>query len=181
MNSKEALPPTPPASTLKIRAKMQAQSAKDTKPEIALRRELHRRGLRFRVGVPLPGAPRRTADIMWTGRKVAVFVDGCYWHGCPEHFHIPKTNAVWWLAKIGRNQTRDAETTELLEARGWTVIRIWEHEPLHQAADRVELAVRGARHEEVGSPRSPEAPDYGSCTNSAVRRISRSPVNNLRE
>lgn len=137
----EELLPAAAAGSLAIRAKMQAQKEKDTKPEVALRRELHRRGVRFRKSGPLPGMPRRSADIMWTGRKIAVFVDGCYWHGCPEHFHTPRTNTEWWLAKIRKNQARDAKTTEALEAAGWTVVRVWEHEEPAEAADRVQAAL----------------------------------------
>lgn len=140
-----SLPPAPPAGSDHIRAKMQAQRVRDTKPEVALRQELHRRGVRFRVGAKLPGLSRRSADLAWLGRKVAVFVDGCYWHGCPEHFHVPKTNTEWWLEKIGRNKARDQTTQTTLEAAGWTVVRIWEHEDIAQAADRVQAALDSAK------------------------------------
>lgn len=151
----KVLPPAPAAGSLTIRAKMQAQKAKDTKPEVALRRELHRRGIRFRKSGPLPGMPRRSADIMWSGRKVAVFIDGCYWHGCPEHFHTPKTNTEWWLAKIRRNQNRDASTTAALEERGWKVLRLWEHVPTTEAADLVEKVLASTREKDSDREMTP--------------------------
>jgi DNA mismatch endonuclease (patch repair protein) len=121
---------------------MSRQATRDTGPEIALRRELHRRGLRYRVHFrPLP-ALRRTADIVFTRRGVAVFVDGCFWHSCPEHRTFPVTNQAFWAAKLARNVERDRETDRLLAAAGWTVIRMWEHEDPAEAADRLEAVVR---------------------------------------
>lgn len=132
---------TPRAGSEFIRAKMQAQRVRDTKPEIMLRRVLHARGVRFRLSGKLPPLPRRTADIVWAQRRVAVFVDGCFWHGCPEHFVLPKTHSEWWQEKIDRNRRRDEETSETLVATGWSVLRIWEHVPATQAADAVEAAL----------------------------------------
>lgn len=123
---------------------MLGNRSRDTKPELLLRSILHRRGLRFRVcRRPLP-LVRRTADVVFTRAKVAVFVDGCYWHGCPEHFRQPKTNTEYWAPKIARNRERDAEIDELLRAAGWTVIRAWSHEDADAVADQVERAVRGS-------------------------------------
>ncbi|KAB1108233.1 very short patch repair endonuclease [Micromonospora aurantiaca] len=116
---------------------MQRQRRKDTEPELALRRSLHRAGLRYRIGLPVVGSPRRTIDIAFTRIKLAVFVDGCFWHGCPQHATWPKANAAWWEAKILKNRERDRETTRQLEQAGWTVIRIWEHEPAESAASRL--------------------------------------------
>jgi DNA mismatch endonuclease (patch repair protein) len=92
-----------------------------------MRRALHAAGLRYRVGLPVPGRPRRTIDIAFPGIRLAVFVDGCFWHGCPTHRTWPKTNAEWWLHKIDTNRSRDAETDQILSDHGWRVIRVWEH------------------------------------------------------
>lgn len=109
---------------------------------MALRRRLHADGFRFRVDYPpLPGL-RRKADIVFTRRRVAVFVDGCFWHRCREHGTMPVSNAEWWEAKLARNVERDAETNHLLADAGWTVVRVWEHEAPGSAARQVEAAVR---------------------------------------
>jgi DNA mismatch endonuclease, patch repair protein len=116
------------ASSPGVRASMRSNRGRDTKPELALRRAVHRLGLRYRVNTrPLPEV-RRTADLVFTRARVAVFLDGCFWHGCPEHLHIPKANADWWVAKLAMNQARDASATAQLRALGWTVLRFWEHE-----------------------------------------------------
>lgn len=115
---------------------------RDTQPELALRSELHRRGFRFRVDrAPVPGL-RSRADIVFGPARVAVYVDGCFWHSCPEHGTRPKANADWWERKLDRNQERDRETDRVLRQHGWKVVRIWEHEDPVEAADRVEVAVR---------------------------------------
>lgn len=132
---------------------MQRQRRKDTEPELALRRALHRAGLRYRVGLPVTGLPRRSVDIAFTRIKLAVFVDGCFWHGCPQHATWPKANAAWWEAKILKNRERDGETTRKLEGVGWTVIRIWEHESAEDAAARLLDLVRGMRAAATVSPR----------------------------
>lgn len=107
---------------------MQANRSKDTGPEVALRRILHAQGLRYRVNYrPLAGI-RRTADVVFPRRRVAVFVDGCFWHGCPEHYRAPKANSDYWRLKITRNVERDAEINQLLAAHGWAVLRFWSHE-----------------------------------------------------
>lgn len=123
---------------------MKNQRRRDTKPEAALRSELWRRGLRYRVDVKVVGR-RRRVDIGFTRVKVAVFVDGCFWHRCPEHGSFPKSNRAWWTEKLQANERRDRDTDiELVEA-GWLVIRVWEHEDPIKAADRVEAAVRARR------------------------------------
>jgi DNA mismatch endonuclease (patch repair protein) len=120
------------------------QARRDTAPELAVRRELHRRGLRYRVDVaPLQGR-RRTADVVFPKARVAVYVDGCFWHMCPEHSTLPKHNGEWWLAKLEANVRRDRETDAELTAAGWTVVRSWEHESASAAADRVQVAVQAA-------------------------------------
>lgn len=118
---------------------------RDTGPELALRSELHRRGLRFRVDkAPIQGL-RSRADLVFGPDKVAVYVDGCFWHSCPEHGSMPKANAAFWKRKLERNQQRDAETDGALRRRGWEVVRVWEHEKVTEAADRVEEVLRARR------------------------------------
>ncbi|MFJ7249151.1 very short patch repair endonuclease [Kitasatospora sp. NPDC098652] len=121
---------------------MRRQARKDTEPELAVRKLLHRNGLRYRVNLPVPGMPRRTVDISFPRAKVAVFMDGCFWHGCPQHATEPKANAEWWRAKLDRNMERDEETTHHLTAQGWTVLRFWEHETASDVAARITAAVR---------------------------------------
>lgn len=107
---------------------MQANRSRDTGPELAVRVLLHARGLRYRVNYRPVKDLRRTADIVFTRRRLAVFIDGCYWHACREHGSQPSVNADYWTPKLKRNQDRDRETTERLRAEGWTVLRFWEHE-----------------------------------------------------
>ena len=121
---------------------MSRQRPRDTAPELALRKILHARGRRFRVHSPLPGMPRRRADLLFTRAKLAVFVDGCFWHVCPDHATHPGNNEAWWALKLKRNQERDRETTAHLEALGWTAVRIWEHVPSGEAADIVEAVLQ---------------------------------------
>jgi DNA mismatch endonuclease (patch repair protein) len=112
-----------------------------TTPELKLRRELHRRGLRFRVDDRrLPGRP----DVAFTRAKVAVFVDGCFWHRCPEHGTLPRNNRDWWRAKLDRNVARDRSKDAALGELGWTVLHVWEHGSPAAAADRIEAAWRRA-------------------------------------
>lgn len=136
-------------------ARMSRQATRDTEPELLLRRELHRLGLRYRVDHALPGMPRRRADILFTRAKVAVFVDGCFWHACPEHKTAPANNAAWWSAKLARNVARDRETDEHLSSLGWTVLRVWEHENVIQAATDIGRIVRSATAQ-MGPPPQPE-------------------------
>ncbi len=117
----------------------------DTAPEIALRKALHARGLRYRVQFHVPGNRRRRIDIAFTRAKVAVMVDGCFWHGCPDHGTRPVANREWWDWKIARNTERDRDTDQLLAEHGWTVVRVWEHEDPDEAAGRVETLVRQRR------------------------------------
>lgn len=134
----------PPASSPEVSARMRAVRVRDTLPEVMLRRALRGLGLTgYRVDRPLalPGV-RRKADVTFCGARVAVFVDGCYWHGCPEHFRPSGANRDWWVAKIERTRRRDADTTARLADAGWTVIRVWEHEDPEEAAARVARAVR---------------------------------------
>ena len=132
------------ASSEATRKSMQGNRSRDTKPELAVRSAVHRRGLRYRVAVrPLPEL-RRTADLVFRKAKIAVFVDGCYWHGCPEHHTQPATNPEYWSAKITGNIARDQDTDAHLQKAGWTVLRFWEHEDPETVADAVERSVRAA-------------------------------------
>lgn len=128
------------ASSEGSRRSMRSNRGRDTKPEIAVRRLLHAAGLRYRVDfAPLGG--RRRADIVFTRKRIAVFIDGCFWHGCPEHLTLPKHNSEYWLPKLQRNIERDRETDAALEAAGWMVLRFWEHEAPTTVARRVIDAV----------------------------------------
>lgn len=124
--------------------RMSRQRTRDTEPELVLRRDLHRRGLRYRVDAPIPGMPRRRADLLFTRAKVAVMVDGCFWHSCPEHGTMPAKNGEWWATKLARNIERDRETDAHLASLGWTVVRVWEHEDMISAAERIVHVVRPA-------------------------------------
>lgn len=136
---------------------MSAQRRRDTQAELAVRRVLHRRGLRYRVNRPLLGGSRRRADVTFPTERVVVFVDGCFWHCCPDHQTWPKTNSDWWADKLRRNVARDRETDDQLSAAGWAVIRVWEHEDPGSAADRIESVVRERRRPSRRPPgRSPE-------------------------
>lgn len=122
---------------------MRRVRAKDTSCEMLLRRELHRRGLRYRLHTNLPGKP----DLVFASARVVVFVDGCFWHGCPEHCRLPATNREYWERKIARNRERDEAATLALADAGWKVIRIWEHQiaspaGLRASSRRVQRAVR---------------------------------------
>ncbi|WBP88090.1 very short patch repair endonuclease [Kitasatospora cathayae] len=139
----ERLPEDSKASSLAVRSSMRANRGRDTKPEKALRSLLYKQGLRYRVDAqPLAGL-RRRADLVFTKARVAVFVDGCFWHVCPDHHREARRNSEFWQRKFRENQQRDIETTRLLEEADWTVIRAWEHEDPEDVARRVVEAVRG--------------------------------------
>jgi DNA mismatch endonuclease (patch repair protein) len=132
----QPIPPSPAKST-----EMSRLGRRDTAPELALRSELHRRGYRFRVDrSPLPGL-RTRADLLFGPLRVAVYVDGCFWHSCPEHGTRPKTNCDFWDKKLKRNHERDIATDRVLREAGWEVVRIWEHEDPISAADKVVKAL----------------------------------------
>ena len=101
---------------------------RDNRPEMAVRRLLYARGLRYRVCFRIPEQRRRTIDIAFVGARLAVYIDGCFWHGCSQHQHMPKANAAWWVQKLATNRARDAAAAAQLEGLGWTVLRFWEHE-----------------------------------------------------
>ncbi|MGE5335849.1 MAG: very short patch repair endonuclease [Nitrososphaerota archaeon] len=135
------VPKAPSASSPAVRAAMRGNRKRDTRPELALRSELHRRGLRYRIDTRPLQALRCRADIVFRRQNVAVFVDGCFWHGCPEHGTSPKTNPSYWSAKITRNVERDRINDAELGDAGWVVIRVWEHELPAEAASRIAQAL----------------------------------------
>jgi len=130
------------ASSLGARRTMQANKRSNTSPEIAVRSLLHRQGLRYRVDWPLPFDRRRRADIAFTRAKVVVFIDGCYWHGCPTHYVPPKAHADYWLRKRASNEARDRDTDCAMQHLGWTVLRFWEHESPESVALRIRNVVQ---------------------------------------
>ncbi|GEL24785.1 hypothetical protein PSU4_37390 [Pseudonocardia sulfidoxydans NBRC 16205] len=130
---------------------MRSNKGRDTRPELALRSAVHALGLRYRVGArPLPRL-RRTADLVFTRARVAVFLDGCFWHGCPEHHTVAVTNSGFWAEKVATNRRRDRDTDERLREAGWVVLRVWEHEDPVEAARRVEAVFRERRAGERGA------------------------------
>jgi DNA mismatch endonuclease (patch repair protein) len=127
-----------------VRASMLANRRRDTKPELAVRRLVHAAGLRYRVDfAPLNHERRLRADLVFSRAKVAVFLDGCFWHGCPEHHTVAKRNADFWAAKVTGNRARDERVTALLVAAGWTVLRFWEHEDPAGVAAQIAETVHG--------------------------------------
>ncbi|WP_311202333.1 very short patch repair endonuclease [Micromonospora chalcea] len=127
--------PVPASSGVSRR--MSRQRRKDTAPEVSIRRLLHARGYRYRVAWPVPAMPRRSIDIAFTRLRIAVFIDGCFWHSCPEHRTKPASNSDWWSEKLKANQIRDSETNAHLAGMGWSVIRIWEHEDPTEAVEAI--------------------------------------------
>jgi DNA mismatch endonuclease, patch repair protein len=130
---------------------MQAVRRRDTDDEMRLRRALHRRGLRYRVDWAIAGIPLMRPDVVFTNLRIAVFVDGCFWHGCPLHATESKTNTEWWRAKVAANIARDRRHDEVLTDAGWLVLRFWGHEDMEHAADVVAKAVE-ARRRSLGRP-----------------------------
>ena len=128
-----------------VRDQFRRQRTRDTKPEVALRRELHARGLRYRIDRPVLAGHRFRADLVFGPARVAVFVDGCFWHACPEHGNRPKNNSSWWNDKLAANIRRDRRTDEALTAAGWISYRIWEHEDPSIAASQVAALIHARR------------------------------------
>jgi len=129
-------------SSDRVSRQMSMLGQRDTDPEILVRSDLHRRGLRFRVHSKPEPDLRTKADIIFRPKKVVVYIDGCFWHHCPEHGTVPASNQEFWATKLRRNQERDAENTRELKARGWTVLRFWEHEDAASAAETIEQILR---------------------------------------
>ena len=136
---------TPPPSSEAVSRRMARVRTAGTAPEQRLRTLLHSRGLRYRVNRQPSAAIRCRPDLVFGPARVAVFIDGCFWHGCPQHASWPKSNAEWWRQKIAKNQRRDAETSRRLTEEGWLVLRIWEHMDPTEAAKTIQLAVRERR------------------------------------
>jgi len=141
----ESYAPGPFPVSEAVRKRFQRQRQRDTACEIALRRLLHEAGMRYRVGIAPVRGLRRRADIVFPGAKLAIFVDGCFWHGCTEHRTVPKNNRGWWQAKIDGNRARDRDTDERLAAEGWLAVRIWEHDSLDEAVARISSLVDARR------------------------------------
>jgi len=134
-------PPEPPTEATRLR--MRRQRRADTAPELALRRKLWSMGLRYRLQRPVEGQRRLKIDIAFVASRVAVFVDGCFWHSCPEHASVPRSNTEWWITKLARNSERDVETRIRLEEQGWRVIRVWEHD-VTRSLDKVAASIAAA-------------------------------------
>jgi DNA mismatch endonuclease Vsr len=133
---------TPQASSSAAKKRMQATRQRDTTAELSIRRSIHGRGLRYSTHAKPITVSNRRADIVFRRAKVVVFVDGCFWHGCPIHATWPKANADFWREKIDANRKRDSDTNVQLTAAGWLVIRAWEHEVPETVAKQVANAVR---------------------------------------
>jgi DNA mismatch endonuclease (patch repair protein) len=142
----------PPASSEVIRNRMANTKRRDTKPELALRSALHAMGMRFSVDRPINGS-RRRADVLFPTERVAVYVDGCFWHACPQHGTVPRQNQDWWVAKLEGNKKRDLDTDERLTASGWRVLRFWEHDDPIASAAQVEKVLVVRRRADHGRPR----------------------------
>jgi DNA mismatch endonuclease, patch repair protein len=132
----------PAASSSAALARMTATRQRDTAAELELRSELRRLGLRYRLHRAIVPGVRRRPDVVFGPARVAVFVDGCFWHGCPEHGTMAKTNREFWQAKIDANRSRDADTDRRLIEAGWRVVRVWEHEDAGDAALRISEVLR---------------------------------------
>jgi DNA mismatch endonuclease (patch repair protein) len=131
---------------------MSRNRRRDTKPELLLRRVLHARGLRYRVDYPIKvGEVTVRPDVVFTRRQIAVFLDGCFWHGCPQHGNVPDRNRAYWLPKLARNLARDAAVTTALTQAGWAVVRAWEHESSEGIADRILALLEGESHVTPGA------------------------------
>jgi len=138
--------PYPQPTSDEVSARMRRNPRRDTGPEIALRSELHRRGLRFRKDLPIRLAERVVRpDVVFPRARLAVFIDGCFWHRCPLHGTQPRANTAYWRPKLERNVVRDRAVDVALTDAGWVVVRAWEHEPVGEIADRVEWMLPAAR------------------------------------
>ncbi len=167
------MPNGPEPASAHARSRMERQRRRDTLPELAVRRELHRRGIRFRVDVKPEPDLRMRGDLVWKRRKIVIMIDGCYWHGCPTHGTSPKSNAEWWNTKIGANIERDRRHDLALRERGWTVTRFWEHEDPLLVADAIEAAIYTVRPQapRVIPPCSrSRTPSAGACRDASSPR-----------
>jgi DNA mismatch endonuclease (patch repair protein) len=132
----------PSASSAVVRRAMQANTGRETRPEQTVRRFLHGCGLRFRKDLRPLRALRCAADLVFVRAKLCIFIDGCFWHGCPKHFRVPGSNSAWWAEKIEANRARDRRTDTILKRHGWRVIRLWEHEVTPEVLARLASTIR---------------------------------------
>ncbi|MGW4646722.1 very short patch repair endonuclease [Kitasatospora sp. NPDC004289] len=154
MTSRTSSESAPHPRDANARLVMLAQRSVDTRPELALRRALHSLGFRYRVNLPLPTMRRRRSDLTFVRWRTAVFVQGCFWHACPQHLHAPKHNAEWWWDKLQHNVRRDEDTDSRLVRLGWIPLRIWEHETVEAAvAGVVEVLAHQGHPRAVGLSR----------------------------
>lgn len=138
--------PYPKPTSATATAAMRANTRANTKPELVVRSLLHRRGLRFRKDLPIKaGDVAVRPDVVFTRQRVAVFIDGCWWHRCPEHGEVPKANRDYWIPKFERNVRRDRRVNKALRQAGWTVVRIWEHVPPDKAVDEIASVIAAGR------------------------------------
>jgi DNA mismatch endonuclease (patch repair protein) len=138
---------------------MERNSRHASEVERAVRSKLHAMGFRFRVATRPIADLNCKADLIFRANRVAVFIDGCFWHGCPQHGVRPRTNSNYWHAKIEANMARDRRNDAALELAGWTVIRVWEHEPPKEAAERISRLVRERRAQLRGRPSTADLQD----------------------
>ncbi|GAA1807320.1 very short patch repair endonuclease [Nocardioides hankookensis] len=124
---------------------MRSNRGRDTGPEMAVRRIIYAQGLRYRVDARPIAALNRRADLVFSRARVAVFIDGCFWHGCPDHHTIAKTNSSYWADKVENNRQRDLDTSERLREEGWLVLRFWEHQRAADVAEAIVSAVKERR------------------------------------
>ena len=139
------MPEGPKPSSESVANRMRRTKKRDTQSEMALRSELHRRGFRYHVDRAISGVTRGRPDVSFPTEQIAVFVDGCFWHSCPQHASTPASNRDWWVRKLSSNVKRDERHSTELGAAGWVVLRFWEHENPLEVADRVQRAVLEAR------------------------------------
>lgn len=140
---------TPKSRSIAVRNVMRANRGVDTGPEVRLRSLVHRAGLRYAIDVRPESDINRRADLVFRDTKVAVFVNGCFWHGCPKHYSSPKSNMRYWSEKVRRNRERDIETRFLLKHRGWRVLVFWEHQPAESCSARVVSVVSERKRRSV--------------------------------
>jgi DNA mismatch endonuclease (patch repair protein) len=144
--------PYPAPSNASVSAVMRANKRENTRPEVAVRSILHRQGHRFRKHIRIDaGEVRVRPDVAFTRQKLAVFIDGCFWHGCPDHGNAPRANATYWRWKLARNKSRDIRVDTALRQAGWTVLRLWEHVPAEEAAEVVVSHLGNAARTETPS------------------------------
>lgn len=140
--NRRIVPLSPPASSEAVRKAMQGNRSEGTRPELALRSAVHRRGLRYRLHVKPLRSLRCKADLIFPAAQVAVFIDGCFWHGCPDHGRVPSDAGGYWAAKLSRNVERDRRNNEALAKADWKVLRFWEHDDTDAAAAEIERVVK---------------------------------------